>query len=46
LAYPLPTPTAASGFAEESMTDTLWVGIVTFMVFGYLTYALLMPEKF
>jgi len=28
------------------MTDTIWIGAVTLMVFGYLLYALLLPEKF
>jgi len=28
------------------MTDTIWIGAVTAMVFGYLLYALLVPEKF
>jgi len=29
------------------MTDTLWiVGAVTFLLCGYLLYALLVPEKF
>jgi len=28
------------------MTDTLWIGAVTLMVFGYLLYALIVPEKF
>jgi len=28
------------------MTDTLWIGAVTLFVFGYLLYALLVPEKF
>jgi len=28
------------------MTDALWIGAVTLFVFGYLLYALLVPEKF
>jgi len=28
------------------MTDTLWIGAVTFLLCGYLLYALLVPEKF
>jgi len=28
------------------MTDTIWIGAVTVLVFGYLMYALLVPEKF
>ena len=27
------------------MTDTVWIGAVTLMVFGYLMYALLVPEN-
>lgn len=29
-----------------TMTDTLWLSAVTLMLFGYLLYALLVPEKF
>jgi len=28
------------------MTDIVWIGAVTLMLFGYLLYALLVPEKF
>jgi len=28
------------------MTDTIVLGVVTLLVFGYLLYALLAPEKF
>lgn len=35
-----------SGFEEAAMNDTLWIGIVTIVVLGYLLYALLVPEKF
>jgi len=28
------------------MTDAVWVGAVTLFTFGYLIYALLVPEKF
>jgi len=28
------------------MTDTVWIGAVVLMLFGYLLYALLVPEKF
>jgi K+-transporting ATPase KdpF subunit len=28
------------------MTDTMWIAAVTLFVFGYLLYALLVPEKF
>jgi len=28
------------------VTDTLWISAVTLMVFGYLVYAMLVPEKF
>jgi K+-transporting ATPase KdpF subunit len=28
------------------MTDIVWVSAVTFLVFGYLLYALLVPENF
>jgi K+-transporting ATPase KdpF subunit len=28
------------------MADAVWVGVVTLFVFGYLLYALLVPEKF
>jgi K+-transporting ATPase KdpF subunit len=31
---------------EVRMIDTVWIGAVTLMVFGYLMYALLRPEKF
>jgi hypothetical protein len=31
---------------EAAMTDTVWIGAVTLMVFFYLLYALLVPEKF
>jgi K+-transporting ATPase KdpF subunit len=31
---------------ESNMTDTIWIWAVTLMVFGYLLYALLLPEKF
>ena len=39
-------PTAARSSAEATMTDTVWVGAVTLLVFGYLLFALLKPEKF
>jgi K+-transporting ATPase KdpF subunit len=29
-----------------AMTDLVWLGAVTVLVFGYLVYALLVPEKF
>jgi K+-transporting ATPase KdpF subunit len=35
----------AKSCAEASMTDAVWVGAVTLMLFGYLMYALLVPEK-
>lgn len=35
-----------SGSEEAAMNDTLWIGIVTIVVLGYLLYALLVPEKF
>jgi K+-transporting ATPase KdpF subunit len=38
--------TAARSYVEASMTDTVWIGAVTLMVFGYLLYAMLAPEKF
>jgi K+-transporting ATPase KdpF subunit len=41
-----PTPTAAKSSEESSMTDIVWIGIVTLFVFAYLLYALLVPEKF
>jgi len=28
------------------MTDAVWISAVTLLVFGYLLYALLVPEKF
>jgi len=28
------------------MTDTIWIGAVTGLLFIYLFYALLVPEKF
>jgi K+-transporting ATPase KdpF subunit len=31
---------------EATMTDAVWLAIVTLMVLGYLFYALLAPEKF
>jgi K+-transporting ATPase KdpF subunit len=31
---------------DITMTDTVWVAAVTLFVFGYLLYALLVPEKF
>jgi K+-transporting ATPase KdpF subunit len=31
---------------EATMTDAVWVGAVTLFTFGYLIYALLVPEKF
>jgi K+-transporting ATPase KdpF subunit len=37
---------AARSSAEAPMADTVWVGAVTFFVFGYLLYALLVPERF
>ena len=27
-------------------TDTIWLGAVTLMIFAYLFYAMLAPEKF
>jgi K+-transporting ATPase KdpF subunit len=36
----------ATGFSEATMTDTVWVSVVTLGVLGYLLYALLAPEKF
>lgn len=36
----------ATGYGVVTMTDSIWVGAVTLMVFGYLVYALLVPEKF
>jgi len=39
-------PTAARSWVEAPMTDTIWLGAVTLMLFGYLMYALLVPEKF
>jgi K+-transporting ATPase KdpF subunit len=32
--------------AGHAMNDTLWLGLVTLGVFGYLLYAMLVPEKF
>lgn len=37
---------AARSSEERAMTDTLWIGVVTLAVFGYLLYAMLVPEKF
>jgi K+-transporting ATPase KdpF subunit len=37
---------AARGSAEATMTDTVWIGATTLFLFGYLLYALLVPEKF
>jgi K+-transporting ATPase KdpF subunit len=37
---------AARSSAEGPVTDTVWIGAVTFFVFGYLLYALLVPERF
>ena len=35
-----------SSASEVTMTDAVWVGAVTLLVFAYLVYALLVPEKF
>lgn len=43
---PSHTRTVARSFEEAAMTETLWIGAVTVMVFGYLVYALLVPENF
>jgi len=40
------TRTVATSCAEVTMTDVVWVGAVTLFTFGYLVYALLVPEKF
>jgi K+-transporting ATPase KdpF subunit len=32
--------------SEVTMTDSIWVGAVTLIVFAYLIYALLVPERF
>jgi K+-transporting ATPase KdpF subunit len=37
---------AASGCAEATMTDLAWLSAVTLLLFIYLVYALLVPEKF
>jgi K+-transporting ATPase KdpF subunit len=37
---------AAKDFEDATMTDTVWISAVTLCVFGYLLYALLVPEKF
>jgi len=37
---------AAKSSEEATMNDTVWIGAVTLLVFGYLLYALLVPEKF
>jgi K+-transporting ATPase KdpF subunit len=29
-----------------SMTDTIWLGVVTLLLLAYLVYALLAPERF
>jgi K+-transporting ATPase KdpF subunit len=31
---------------RRRMTDALWIGAVTLLLFAYLVYALLVPEKF
>jgi K+-transporting ATPase KdpF subunit len=31
---------------EALMSDAVWLGAVVLTLFGYLLYALLMPEKF
>jgi K+-transporting ATPase KdpF subunit len=31
---------------ERPMSDTLWIGAVTALLFAYLLYALIAPEKF
>jgi K+-transporting ATPase KdpF subunit len=46
LGYPSLTRSVATSFEEAIMTDALWLGVVTMVVFGYLLYALLVPEKF
>jgi len=37
---------AANGCAEGTMTDLVWISCVTLLLFVYLIYALLVPEKF
>jgi K+-transporting ATPase KdpF subunit len=37
---------AVSGCAEGTMTDLVWISVVTLSLFIYLVYALLVPEKF
>jgi K+-transporting ATPase KdpF subunit len=37
---------AARDFEEATVTDAIWIGAVTLIVFGYLVYALLLPERF
>jgi K+-transporting ATPase KdpF subunit len=39
-------PPAARSFEELAMSDFIWLGGVTLMIFGYLFYAMLAPEKF
>jgi K+-transporting ATPase KdpF subunit len=36
----------ATDSAEGIMTDVVWVGDVTLLLFGYLVCALLVPERF
>jgi K+-transporting ATPase KdpF subunit len=38
--------TAARSSEEPAMTDYIWLGAVTALIFGYLFYAMLAPEKF
>jgi K+-transporting ATPase KdpF subunit len=38
--------TAARSSPEALMTDLVWIGAVTLLLLVYLTYALLVPEKF
>ncbi len=46
LSCPSRTRLVATDYAGGTMTDAVWVGAVTLLVFSYLVYALLMPEKF
>jgi K+-transporting ATPase KdpF subunit len=37
---------AARSCVEATMSDIIWISAVTLMVFVYLLYAMLVPERF
>jgi K+-transporting ATPase KdpF subunit len=42
----LPIPAGATNSEEVQMTDAFWLAGVTALLFVYLFYALLTPERF